>query len=207
MTTPEGHVAVWENPYLICDPGLRTALVSGTDVSSGGRGGHVEQLAQRLVAGGIGSHQMRLFCSTVQCCGLYYPPAGPEDPGLVEWESANQPSDWERVAAEARASAVRARILLAAVQSIEKSRVFNGQPPQPQQLLNRQDVDIEPSGSREIPSSTVAAATPDGFLDRTTGAACRRETSRSRDRSRSGQRTTMTRFENNAWDLPDCNLR
>ena len=73
--TPAAHVEIWRHAELLGDSGLRMGLASGTDVRADGSGGLVEQQAEVLLAAGIGSDQLRLLCSVVQCCGLPYHPA------------------------------------------------------------------------------------------------------------------------------------
>ena len=127
--TPDGHAAIWRDSMLLSDSGLRTGLSRGIDVRPDGSGGLVEQQAEVLLAAGVGSDQLRLVCSVLQCCGLPYHPASRLGVGPVVWEHLDGPAECERVAIEARGSSIRARLLLAAVESLESRSTSDGAVP------------------------------------------------------------------------------
>jgi hypothetical protein len=171
---PPSQEEIWRQAELLGDSGLRTALVCGTDVRADGTGGLVERQAKVLLAGGIGSEQMRLFCSVVQCCGLPYHPASRLGVRPVLWEGLYGPAECEDVAVEARAASIRARLLLSAVESLERhgpeGRQAAGRsassdtadmppaPPEPQGVDDSQQLGQGTTTYRAIRASHIGAA-------------------------------------------------
>jgi hypothetical protein len=176
--TAAGHEEIWRNSELLSDAGLRTALASGTDVRGDGTGGLVEQQARVLLAAGIGSEQLRLVCSVLQCGGLPYHAGSRLGVAPVVWEQLDGPRECERVAVEACGSSIRARLLFSAIQHFEAESsqrsagpAASGEPaasgPPPATLLPEggaaQDRPLQVAGPPVGAVATPAASAPVAF--------------------------------------------